>query len=87
METAYLGESFNLEFEIYDAKDRERTPDSATFITRVDGGIVASGDCSIDGNIVSFRFEAKEEGMHEIEIQWAMGADRWKAKHLLNVRP
>lgn len=86
MDSAFKGESFELRFELTDSRDPERTPDTATYITRVNGAIVDSGAMTIQGTIASFRFEASQAGMHEVEVSWTMGLDKWKARHLLNVR-
>ncbi len=36
MQTAYFGESFELEFDAYDARDTSREVDSATYEIQVD---------------------------------------------------
>lgn len=86
MDTAFVGESFEIRFELTDSRDPERKPDTATYIVRIDGAVVSSGTMSLEGNVASFRFEATQAGMHEIEVSWTMGLDKWKARHLLNVR-
>ena len=66
MQSCYVGESFPLQFEIYDTRDRERTVDSATYSVRTsDGAILQGGQMSIgeDGHTVSFRFNPQSPGI------------------------
>lgn len=86
MDSAFVGESFELRFRLTDSRDPERKPDTAQYVVRLNGAVSKSGTMTINGNVASFRFEAKAEGMHEIEVSWTMGLDKWRAKHLLNVR-
>lgn len=88
MQQAYLGEAFEQEFEIYDARDRSRRIDSGTFEVIVDGDTVSSGSLTIGTmatNTASFRFNADHEGVNKIILSWMMGQDAWTQVFLINV--
>lgn len=87
MDKAYLGESFEQTFTIYDARDETRTIDSATFTVTLNGTIVQSGALAIkpDGHTASFRFVAEHVGTHTITITWRMGDDNWVKPFLIEV--
>lgn len=87
METAYYGESFEQPFTMYDARDRTKRVDSATFVVSVDGETVQSGALALDedGHTGTFRFRAEHLGVHTITITWRIGDDVWKMPFLMNV--
>lgn len=90
MQSAYLGESFELEFQAYDKKDESRVVDRADVVVRSpSGAIVQSSAMSIDsdGHTMRFRFEAQAEGVNEIIIHYTMGLDKWISVHMMDVRP
>lgn len=89
MRSCYVGESFPLEFEIYDARNRERTVDSATFSVRTaDGAILQGGQMSVgeDGHTVSFRFTPQNAGIVTVSVTYVMGQDKWEARFLIDVQ-
>lgn len=89
MHQCYVEESFELTFDCYDARDREKKVDSATYTVRTaDGAIVQGGVMRIgeDGHSVSFRFDPQTAGMMTVSVQWVMGADRWQERFIINVR-
>lgn len=87
METAYLGESFEQPFTMYDARDRTKTVDSATFTIELNGETIQSGALALDedGHTGTFRFNATEVGVHTITITWQIGDDVWKMPFLMQV--
>lgn len=91
MQTAYFGESFELEFDAYDSRDTSREVDSASYEIQVDGVKVEEGNMSVvhDGegnfNRLTFRFYASRTGMNTIIVTWRMGQDIMMSKHRLNV--
>ncbi len=87
METAYYGESFEQPFTMYDARDKTKKVDSATFIVTVGDETVQSGALALDedGHTGSFRFIAEHLGVHTIVITWRIGNDVWKMPFLMNV--
>ena len=88
MEKAYYGESFELTFKMYDARDKERPVESATFtVTDKNGEITQSGALSIqeDGHTGTFRFIANASGPNKIVIAYRIGDDHWKQPFYLNV--
>jgi hypothetical protein len=88
MQKAYIGESFELVFDISDPKDPERIVDSASYrVIAPDGSISQAGIMSIDdgAHTCRFRFNADVEGISTIEISWSMGLDRYKQPHLISV--
>jgi len=88
MEKAFLGESFELRFRMYDARDKTRTVDSATFtVTDKDGTIIQSGALAIqeDGHTGIFRFTATAKGQNKIVISYRIGDDAWRQPFYLNV--
>lgn len=88
MQDAYVGDRFPVSFTVRDTADPDRKVDSAIFTVYLDGAVTQAGDMAIgDDNLVSFRFEAKREGVHNIAVTWTMGSDRWTEVHRINVRP
>ena len=88
MQDAYVGDRFPVSFTVRDTADPDRKVDSAIFTVYLDGAVTQAGDMAIgEGNLVSFRFEAKREGVHNIAVTWTMGLDRWTEVHRINVRP
>jgi len=88
MERAFVGESFELRFKMFDARDKTRTVDSATFtVSDGDGTIIQSGALSIqqDGHIGTFRFVASVSGPNKIVISYRIGDDAWKQPFYINV--
>ena len=91
MQTAYYGESFELEFDAYDARDPAREVDSASYEIQVDGVKVEEGNMNVDHddeerlNRLTFRFYASRTGMNTIIVKWRMGQDIMMSKHRLNV--
>jgi len=85
MQTSYYGESFELIFDCYDTRNEETEVDSAEYELYVDGAVVETGPCNVDGNEVKFRFVASHLGMNTIVIKWRMGQDAWISKFKLNV--
>lgn len=88
MQKAYIGESFELVFDISDPKDSERVVDTASYrVIAPDGAISQAGTMGIDedGHTCRFRFNADVEGISTIEISWSMGLDRFKQPHLISV--
>lgn len=88
MEKAYYGESFELSFKMYDARDKTRPVQAATFtVADKDGTVVQSGALSIqeDGHTGTFRFIANTKGMNCITIAYRIGDDHWKQPFYLNV--
>jgi len=87
METANIGEEFEIRFTIKDARDSTRTVDSASFEITLDGETIDSGDMEIDdaGRVASFRFIASDVGFHHIKVAWRMGSDVWRKTFLINV--
>ena len=91
MQTAYYGESFELEFDAYDARDLEREVDSASYEIQMDGEKVEEGNMSIEEddngqmNRLTFRFYACRTGMNSIIVKWRMGQDIMMSKHRINV--
>lgn len=89
MQFCYLGETFELSFDIRDPTDDDRTVDAGTYtVTGPDGTILQSGALSVaeDGHTCTFRFNADEVGVNRILIAWSMGMDRWKCPHMIDVR-
>lgn len=88
MHTAYTGETFEQSFKIYDARDKDRRIDSATYEVEVNGETVQSGAMTIeeDGHIAKFRFNAETVGIHTIKVTWRIGSDIWKMPFLMEVR-
>lgn len=89
MQSAYVGESFELEFRFVDSKDTSRPVEAVTFrVVGPDGSVVQAGAMSIkeDGHSASFRFNAEAVGMNTVEVSWSMGQDRWIQPHLMEVR-
>lgn len=91
MQKAYFGESFELEFDAYDARDPTREVDSATFEIQVDGVKVEEGNMSIEKddnkqyNRLTFRFYASRTGTNTIIVTWRMGQDIMMSKHKISV--
>ena len=85
MERAYLGESFELSFRIRDSRNPDRKVDTADYIVWLDDKAVDSGRMTVEGELVRFRFQAKNVGVHRIEVSWTMGQDRFKQPFLINV--
>lgn len=88
MQRAYLGESFELVFDISDPSDLTRTVDNATYrVITSDGATAQSGTMSIDddGHTARFRFSADNMGVNTIEVSASMGLDRFKWPHLISV--
>ena len=88
MQRCYVGESFELVFDIADPKDSERTVDNATYrVITPDGATAQSGAMSIDegGHTARFRFVAENLGVNTIEVSASMGLDRFKWPHLISV--
>lgn len=88
MQKAYVGESFELVFDINDPVDSERIVDGGTFrVISPDGEILQAGSLSVDegGHTVRFRFNAEAVGINTIEISWSMGMDRFKQPNLISV--
>lgn len=88
MEKAYYGESFELSFKMYDARDKTKAVQSATFtVSDKDGMIIQSGALSIqeDGHTGTFRFNATSKGANRIVISYRIGDDHWKQPFYLNV--
>lgn len=88
MQKAYVGESFELVFDITDPKDETRVVDSASYrVIAQDGAIAQAGVMSIDddGHTCRFRFNADSLGVNTIEISWSMGMDRYRQPHLISV--
>lgn len=88
MQRCYVGESFELVFDITDPKDSTRTVDNATYrVITPDGATTQSGTMSIDedGHAARFRFVAENLGVNTIEISASMGLDRFKWPHLISV--
>lgn len=88
MQRAYMGESFELVFDITDPSDSTRTVDNATYrVITSDGATAQSGTMSIDddGHTARFRFSADNLGVNTIEVSASMGLDRFKWPHLISV--
>lgn len=88
MQRCYIGESFELVFDITDPKDSSRTVDNATYrVITPDGATAQSGTMSIDedGHTARFRFNAESLGVNTIEVCASMGLDRFKWPHLISV--
>ena len=87
METAYLGESFEQPFTMYDARDKTKKVDAATFTVTVGDEMTQSGALALDedGHTGTFRFIADTLGVHTIVISWRIGDDVWKMPFLMNV--
>ena len=91
MQKAYYGESFELEFDAYDARDPSREVDSATYEIQVDGKTVETGSMSVEQdddeqlNRLTFRFYSSHAGMNTIIVKWVMGQDIMMSKHKLSV--
>jgi len=87
MERAYLGESFIQVFDMFDADDKTRRVDSATFKVVVNGETVQEGSLSMDdsGHVGSFRFVADHVGVHQITVTYRMGDDVWRTPFLMEV--
>lgn len=87
MQDAYVGDRFPVSFTVRDTTDPERKVDSARFTVNLNGAVTQAGDMAVGSdNVVSFRFEAKDPGVHEIAVTWTMGSDRWTEVHRINVR-
>ncbi|MBE6524495.1 MAG: hypothetical protein E7Z65_06460 [Thermoplasmata archaeon] len=91
MQKAFFGESFELEFDAYDARDPSREVDSATFEIQVDGVKVEEGIMSVEKddeermNRLTFRFYASRTGTNTIIVTWRMGQDVMMSKHKISV--
>lgn len=88
MHKAYLGESFELAFDISDPKDPDRVVDTASYrVIAPDGSITQAGTMSIDdtGHECRFRLSATQLGVNRIEISWSMGLDRFIQPHLISI--
>lgn len=91
MQKAFYGESFELEFDAYDARDPDREVDSATFEIHVDGEKVEEGNMTVTYdddehlNRLTFRFYASHSGMNTIVVTWRMGQDIMMSKHKISV--
>lgn len=87
MHSCYVGESFEQSFKMYDARDRTKAVDGATFQVYLGDDLVQSGALAIaeDGHTGSFRFNASQEGVHRIVVSWQIGTDAWKQPFLVDV--
>lgn len=87
MHSCYLGESFEQSFKMYDARDKTKTVDSATFEVYLNNNLMQSGALAIDedGHTGTFRFNATQTGQHRIIVSWQIGDDAWKQPFLMNV--
>ena len=87
IQRAIKGESFILEFDAYNPKDRTQAVTSGTFEVEVDGRRVDGGMLSVDGNELSFRFIADNVGTNIITISYVFGSDIWKDRYRIVVEP
>lgn len=86
MQDAYLGESFPVRFRCTDPENPDAPVENPTCTVYLNGAVVQSGTMGVDGDVVSFRFEAEREGVHELVVAYTMAGNRWVTTHRISVR-
>jgi hypothetical protein len=75
-----LGEEKYVEFQVRSTKTQTVIITSATYQLSKSGAETMTGNCEIDGDIISILLEPVEKGMHLLEVTYVIAEETRKVR-------